>query len=43
MFSEVLCNLSGTTPIIIKAEEAAKRYEVWKRHKAKVQNIIREV
>jgi len=28
--SEALCILAGTTPIIIKAEEAAKRYDVWK-------------
>jgi len=28
--SEALCILAGTTPIIIKAEEAAKRYDVGK-------------
>ena len=40
--SEALCILAGTTPIIIKAEEAAKRY-VWKGHRANIQKIDREV
>jgi len=40
---EALCILAGTTPIIIKAEEAAKRYNVWKGHRANIQKIDREV
>jgi len=40
--SEALCILAGTTPIIIKAEEAAKRYEVWKGHRANIQKTDRE-
>ena len=38
--SEALCILAGTTSITIKAEEAAKRYYVWKGH---IQKIDREV
>jgi len=41
--SEALYILAGTTPIIIKAEEAAKRYDVWKGHRANIQKIDREV
>jgi len=41
--SEDLCNLKGTTPIIIKAEEEAKRYNVLKRRRANIQKIDREV
>jgi hypothetical protein len=41
--SEALCIFVGTIPIIIKAEEAAKRYEIWKEHGANIQNIDREV
>jgi hypothetical protein len=37
--SEDLCILAGTTPIIIKAEEATKRYDVWKGHRANIQKI----
>jgi len=43
MSSEALCILAGTTPIIIKAEEAAKRYDVWKGHRANIHKIDREV
>jgi len=32
--SEALSVLAGTTPIITKAEEAAKRYDVWKGHQS---------
>jgi len=42
MSSEALCILAGTTPII-KAEGAAKRYNVWKGHRANIQKIDREV
>jgi hypothetical protein len=41
--SEALCILAGTTPIIIEAEEAAKRYDVWKGHSANIQKIDRDV
>jgi len=41
--SEALCILAGTTQIIIKAEEAARRYDVWKGHGSNTQNIDREV
>ena len=41
--SEALCILAGTTPIAIKAEEAARRYDVWKGHGSNTQNIDREV
>jgi len=41
--SEALCILAGTTPIRIKAEEAARRYDVWKDHGSNSQNIDREV
>jgi len=41
--SEALCILAGTTPIIMKAEEAAKRYDMWKGHRANIQKIDREV
>jgi hypothetical protein len=41
--SEALCILAGTTPIIIKAEEAAKRYDVWKGHRANIEKTDREV
>jgi len=41
--SEALCILAGTTPITIKAEEAAKRYDVWKGHRSNTQKIDREV
>jgi len=41
--SEAFCILAGNTPIIIKAEEAAKRYDVWKGHRANIQKIDREV
>jgi len=41
--SEALCILAGTTPIIIKAEEGATRYDVWKGHRANTQKIDREV
>ena len=41
--SEELCILAGPTPIIIKAEEAARRYDVWKGHGTNTQNIDREV
>ena len=37
--SEALCILAGTTPIIIKADEAAKRYDIWKGHRANIQKI----
>jgi len=40
--SEALCNSAGTTQIIIKAEEAAKLYEVCKGHRANMQKIGRE-
>ena len=40
--SEALCILAGTTPIIIKAE-AARRFDVWKGHRANTQKIDREV
>jgi len=32
--SEALCTLDGTTPIIIKAVESAKRYDLWEGHRA---------
>jgi ribonuclease HI len=41
--SEALCILAGTTPIIIKAEEGATHYDVWKGHRANTQKIDREV
>jgi len=41
--SEALCPSAGTTLINIKAEEAAKRNDVSKRHTAKSDNIEREV
>jgi len=41
--SEALFIFAGTTSIFIKAEEAAKRYEVWKGHRANIQKIDREV
>ena len=41
--SEALCIFAGNISIIIKAEEAAKRYDVWKEHRANIQNIDREV
>jgi hypothetical protein len=41
--SEALCILAGTTPVIIKAEEVAKRYDVWKGHRANIQKTDREV
>jgi len=34
MSSEDLCILAGTTPTIIQGEEAAKHYNVLKRHGA---------
>jgi len=34
--------LAGTTPIIIKAEETAKRYDVWKGHRANIKKTDRE-
>jgi len=40
--SETLCILAGTTQII-KVEEAAKHYDVWKCHRANMQNVDREV
>ena len=42
-YSEALCILAGTTPIIIKAEKAARRYDVWKGHRANTQKLDREV
>jgi len=39
--SEALCILAGNTPIIIKAEEAAKRYDAWKGHRANLQKTDR--
>jgi len=41
--SEALCILAWTTPIVIKVEEAARRYNVWKGHGSNTQNIDREV
>ena len=41
--SEALCILAGTTPIIIIAEEVAKRYDVWKGHRANTQKTERVV
>jgi len=41
--SEALCILAGITPIMIKAAESAKRYDVWKGHRANIQEIDREV
>jgi len=41
--SEALCILAGTAPIIIRAEEAAKHYDIWKGHRANIQKIDREV
>ena len=41
--SEALCILAGITPITIKAEEPARRYDVWKGHGSNTQNIEREV
>jgi len=40
---EALCILAGTTPVIIKAEETAKRYDVWKGHRANTQKTERVV
>jgi len=41
--NEALRILEGTTPNIIKAEEAAKRYDIWNRHIANVQKIDQEL
>ena len=41
--SEALCILAGITPIMIKAAESAKRYDVWKGHRANIQKIDRDV
>jgi len=41
--SESLYIFAGTRPIIIKAEEAAKRYEVWKRHRENIQKIFQKL
>ena len=41
--SEAPCILAVTTPNIFKAENATKRYDVWKGHRAKLHNIDREV
>jgi len=41
--SEALCILAGSTPIIIEDEEAAKRYEVWNRHRANIRKIAWDV
>ena len=42
-FSEALWLSTGTTLIIIKTEEAAKRNEYWKRHTRNIEKIAREV
>jgi len=41
--SEAFCILAGTKAIIIKAEEAANRYQVWKGRRANIQKIDRLV
>jgi len=40
--SESLCILAGTTPIATKAEEVARRYDVWKGQRSNTRNIDRE-
>jgi len=41
--SEALCIVTGTTPIIIKFEEAAKHYNVWKGNRGHTQKIDLDV
>ena len=41
--SEALSILAGTAPNIIKAEAEARRYDVWKGHRANTQKIVQEV